>query len=40
MLGTELSRLVTEVIMGMREAAAAIGLAGTAPPQPENNPGA
>ncbi len=40
MLGTELPQLVTEVIMGMREAAAAIGLAGTAPPQPEKNPGA
>ncbi|HAK95615.1 MAG TPA: hydrolase [Planctomycetes bacterium] len=40
MLGMELSQLVTEVIMGMREAAAAIGLAGTAPPQPKENPGA
>lgn len=40
MLGTELSQLVAEVIMGMREAAAAIGLGGTAPPQPEKNPGA
>ncbi|HNS00025.1 MAG TPA: HDIG domain-containing protein [Planctomycetota bacterium] len=35
MLGVDLAELVAQVIMGMREAAAAIGLAGTAPPRSE-----